>query len=320
MVGAFPSRSPAPFAHSDAYRFRAPDFALERLPRGHASSIGSGSDVEKYIEMIESFAADYGQLSEFSVMPFPAGPAGPMSVVLGDLVDENPTPGVSSQLVLCPVGLTETRIYTVESPREELTTPPLASTSEEFRKLCSERGLSSAAASARVTPAGCSRCRLAHADGELFVVTEHRGEVPVVIETCELEGARKAAHAAPQPNGVVAYHATHDPEVVLVHGLDPPPANSPCRHVCLAETAGIAAGLDVGSVVLEVDVWARPLFRVGRGSTPWRSDRTLATSPPGDASDSRQVRVVRSRLPQESLGLHCAPWSSALAAASQCCG
>jgi hypothetical protein len=52
--------------------------------------------------MIESFADNLGQLSEFSLQPFPGGPAGPMSVALGELIAENPTPGISSQLVFVP--------------------------------------------------------------------------------------------------------------------------------------------------------------------------------------------------------------------------
>jgi hypothetical protein len=146
LVGAFPSSSPPPLAHSDAYRFRAPDFELEQLPRGHASSIGSGSDVQMYAEMIESFAEDHGQLAQFSLQPFPGGPGGPMSMILAELINENPTPGISSQLVLCTVGLTESQVYTSESPRPEWTTPPLASTLDEFRKLCADSGLSAAAA------------------------------------------------------------------------------------------------------------------------------------------------------------------------------
>lgn len=141
LVGAFPGDSPS-FAHSDAFRFRAPQFDVERLPRGHARSIGSGSDVARYAQMIESFADNLGQLSEFSLQPFPGGPAGPMSVVLGELIAENPTPGISSQLVLCLVGARETSIYTVESPRPELTTPPITSTLEEFHELCSGEELS----------------------------------------------------------------------------------------------------------------------------------------------------------------------------------
>jgi hypothetical protein len=148
-VGAFPGSSQPPFAHSDAYRFRAPDFELEQLPRGEASSIGSGSDVRKYAEMIESFADDHEQLSQFSLQPFPGGPAGPMSVVLGELISENPAPGISSQLVLCTVGLDASPVYTIESPRAELTTPPLASTTAEFRRMCSDAGITSAVAVAR---------------------------------------------------------------------------------------------------------------------------------------------------------------------------
>jgi hypothetical protein len=149
LLGAFPGSSQPPFAHSDAYRFRGPDFELEHLPRARASSIGSGGDVEKYAEMIESFADDHGQLSQFSLQGFPGGPAGPMSVVLGELISENPAPGISSQLVLCTVGLDGSPIYTVESPRAELTTPPLATTIDEFRKLCSDIEITSAAAIAR---------------------------------------------------------------------------------------------------------------------------------------------------------------------------
>lgn len=149
LVGAFPGSHP-PFAYSDAFRFRAPDFDMELLPRGKASSIGSGSDVAVYVEMIESFGEDLSQLSEFSLLPFPGGPAGPMSVVLGELIRDHPGAGVSSQFVLCLVGTAETSIHTVESPRPELATPPLATTLEEFHALCAERGVSAAIAVARL--------------------------------------------------------------------------------------------------------------------------------------------------------------------------
>jgi hypothetical protein len=82
----------------------------------------------------------------------------------------------------------------------------------------------------------------------------------VVIETCELELAWAVAHDELQPPGAVAYHATRHPEQVLEHGLDPARANDLCKHVCLAETGEIAAGVDVGSVVLEVNVSGLDLF------------------------------------------------------------
>jgi hypothetical protein len=107
----------------------------------------------------------------------------------------------------------------------------------------------------------CPRCDLAHGPGELFVVTDvidrHR---LVVVETCELQGAWAQAHATPQPKGAVAYHATSEPEDVLARGLDPERSASRCKHVCLAETAWIAAGVGVGDVVLEVNVSGLDLF------------------------------------------------------------
>ena len=142
LLGAFPS-SNSSFCYSDAYRFRAPEFELDRLPRGHASSIGSGSNVVSYIAMLESFAEDWGQLAQFSLQPFPAGPGAPMSVVLGELIRETPTPGVSSQLIVCSVGATKTSIFTLESPLPGHSTPPVASTLEEFRQFCRERAVES---------------------------------------------------------------------------------------------------------------------------------------------------------------------------------
>jgi hypothetical protein len=105
------------------------------------------------------------------------------------------------------------------------------------------------------------RCGLDHAPGELFVVVGIEGTHRlVVMETCGLEGAWAAAHAKPQAAGAVAYHATRHPEEVLEVGLDPGRASSPCKHVCVAETAEIAAGVDVGSVVVEVDVSGLDFF------------------------------------------------------------
>jgi hypothetical protein len=106
----------------------------------------------------------------------------------------------------------------------------------------------------------CTRCDLPHADGELFVITDIDGGRPVVIDTCELEDAWRSAHATPQPAGAIAYHATRHPEEALSRGLDPQRANSPCKHVCLAENAWTAAGLELANVVLEVDVSGLDLF------------------------------------------------------------
>jgi hypothetical protein len=104
-------------------------------------------------------------------------------------------------------------------------------------------------------------CGLDHTPDELFVAVGVEGlHRLVVVDTCELEGAWAAAHAKPQPAGAVAYHATRHPEEVLEVGLDPALATSPCNHVCLAETAEIAAGGDMGSVVVEVDVSGLDLF------------------------------------------------------------
>jgi hypothetical protein len=46
----------------------------------------------------------------------------------------------------------------------------------------------------------------------------------------------------------------------MLEGLDPARANGSCKHVCLAETAGIAAGLELAPVVIEVDVSGLDLF------------------------------------------------------------
>ena len=118
----------------------------------------------------------------------------------------------------------------------------------------------------------CSRCRLVHEPDELFVAI---GE-ELVVETCRFERAYEAAHARPLPPGSFAYHATHPSRLddVLTEGLDPSRARSACKHVALAETPGIAAGVLLplvegvptlaegfaGPVVVEVDVSGLDLF------------------------------------------------------------
>jgi len=91
--------------------------------------------------------------------------------------------------------------------------------------------------------------------GELFVRTgtDESGR-PVLDETCELHDAWSSAHAIPQTDGAVAFHNTKDIEAVLREGLDPQRSRLKCKHICLAETAEIAAGLDLGAAVLRVDV------------------------------------------------------------------
>lgn len=91
------------------------------------------------------------------------------------------------------------------------------------------------------------------------VGVDHRGR-PLLVETCELEPAWLAAHSQPQPAGAVAFHVTRGSEQVLREGLNPALARTPCKHVCLAETAEIAAGLGLPGVVVEVDVSGLDLF------------------------------------------------------------
>ena len=147
LVGARPATgTPFALAHSDAYRFAAPDFELVRLPRGQATSIGSGAEVAAYRDMIETFADEWHELAQFALQPFPGGPGGPMSVVLGELIRDNPELTVSTQLVFCLVGARATTVHTVTSPRPELTTPPLADTLSDFHELCRRHSLAAAAA------------------------------------------------------------------------------------------------------------------------------------------------------------------------------
>jgi len=150
LVGSWPSSTHPAFAHSDAYRLVAPNFELSRLPRGRASAIGSGTGVQPYVEMLDSFADDWHELVQFSIQPFPGGPAGPMSAVLGQLVADHPDPTVSTQFVFCLVTASKTSIHTVTSPQPGLSTPPLARTLSEFERLCRDRGLTAAAATGSV--------------------------------------------------------------------------------------------------------------------------------------------------------------------------
>jgi hypothetical protein len=113
---------------------------------------------------------------------------------------------------------------------------------------------------------GCPRCGLVHEPDQLFVALGDE----LVVDTCQLARAYEAAHAEPLPPGSIAYHATHPGrlEEVLTNGLDPSRARLRCKHVALAETPGIAAGVLLplvdgtrtlaegyaSPVVLEVDV------------------------------------------------------------------
>src|SRR5665647_1356901 len=87
----------------------------------------------------------------------------------------------------------------------------------------------------------CNYCGLRHATGQLFVATGIDYK-PLFNETCELEPAWRAAHAAPMSPGSRAYHATDSLAAVLAQGLDPAETPGSCKHVCLASTPEIAAG------------------------------------------------------------------------------
>jgi hypothetical protein len=77
LVGAWPSSASPAFANSDSYRFVAPGFELERLPRAKATSIGSGTGVGPYVEMLESLCGrlararpvQYSALSRWAARP-----------------------------------------------------------------------------------------------------------------------------------------------------------------------------------------------------------------------------------------------------------
>jgi hypothetical protein len=122
------------------------------------------------------------------------------------------------------------------------------------------------------TTDACTLCGLLHEPDDLFVAIGDE----VVVETCQLAAAHEAAHAQPAPPGSIAYHATHPSRLdgVLTKGLDPKCARSACKHVALAETPGIAAGVLLpladgvptlaegfaSPVVLAVDVSGLDLF------------------------------------------------------------
>src|SRR3954451_4542915 len=87
----------------------------------------------------------------------------------------------------------------------------------------------------------CDRCGLIHTPGQLFVEVAPE----LLIDTCELDAARAAAHREPSPRGTRAYHATHTTQLdaVLEHGLDPKQSHATCAHVALDETPGMAAAV-----------------------------------------------------------------------------
>lgn len=146
LVGAFSQPIPM-FSFSDVYLFRAPEFTLQRLERGLAWSIGSGSAVPYLVAELESYKEDWPQLAQFSLQ-FPGGPGGPIAVTLGQLIRENPVVGVSSNLIFSLVGWTETSIQLLESPDPAFTTPALVGTLPEFREWAKEALRSGAVATA----------------------------------------------------------------------------------------------------------------------------------------------------------------------------
>src|SRR3954452_14130543 len=95
------------------------------------------------------------------------------------------------------------------------------------------------------TPAArpCDRCGLIHTAGQLFVEVA----LELLIDTCELDAARAAAHREPSPMGSRAYHATHPTQrdAVLAHGLDPKLSRATWARVALAETRCMPAAVPI---------------------------------------------------------------------------
>lgn len=152
MLGAHPNQNngDVPWARCYVYRFMSPDFDVQLAPAEHVVSIGSGSGVSHYIQVLAGLR-DSDELLQLEAV-VPGGVALGTMDSLTKAIAANPTPGVSTRLHLCLVRRDLIEISAndqryVGHPELDLIMPAVANSKAELEQLLSQAGLSSAGAS-----------------------------------------------------------------------------------------------------------------------------------------------------------------------------
>lgn len=112
LLSAHPTENDgaAPWARCYVHRFCSPKFESLEAAQAQIVSIGSGSDVKPYAEVLDALSVD---VEMFKLeMGFPGGSGLGLMSSLTSLLLQNPTAGISRHLHICIVGRDSVRIGT----------------------------------------------------------------------------------------------------------------------------------------------------------------------------------------------------------------
>jgi ATP-dependent protease HslVU (ClpYQ) peptidase subunit len=145
LLGAHPTEDVGipGYAVCSVYILKSPDFVPQRAPIGEVVSIGSGSNVAPYQDVLSGFSSDTLGLLRGEVMGAGMG-AFDLTFVMQKTVEQNPTRGISSHAHICVVRRGKIALNTNDENRYppsgeimEIRMPPVATSWDEFVQMTS---------------------------------------------------------------------------------------------------------------------------------------------------------------------------------------
>jgi hypothetical protein len=120
---------------------RSPDFAPKLAPIGEVVSIGSGSIVASYKDVLADFSSNVTSLLQGEVLG-PGMGAQPLTWVVQKTVEQKPVPGISPHAHICLVRRGTVNVWPNDEDRYppsgekiEFRMPPVATTWDEFERM-----------------------------------------------------------------------------------------------------------------------------------------------------------------------------------------
>jgi hypothetical protein len=149
IIAAHPTEDTLPgHGKCSTYIFRSPEFVPVLSTPGQVVSIGSGSDIGVYKDVLASFSADPLSLLRGEEMNRKLGGLA-LEHSITNIVKRQPTAGVSVHFHVCVVRRGEIQlhpndenIYTPDNQKIEFRMPPVARSFSEFRRMAAAEGLS----------------------------------------------------------------------------------------------------------------------------------------------------------------------------------
>lgn len=155
LLGVYPQRENGIPGQAQTYGciMRSPEFDPECFNPGKIAAIGSGNEVEMYVEAIERINKEgYTPLMQMEVGN-PGGYGLALSSYLSLKVNENPVHGISNHFHICyvkrgviTIGPNDYSIYPNQGSKIDIVMPTVATNWTEFKHLMKRKGISMAKA------------------------------------------------------------------------------------------------------------------------------------------------------------------------------